>query len=260
MKFIKSPFFIGPAFILFLILLFQNCAQQFVADPGSNPPNTSQCVPSSTQTCPGLKPNIIVIMTDDQDEMGTLDVMTHVKALLLDKGIRFTNSFVANPLCCPSRATFLTGQLTHNNGVWFNYWGPDPTKILGGYGALLPTEQSTLPVWLQKAGYTTALIGKYLNGIGLDAPPTHIPAGWSRWFGAVDPTSHSFYNYTINDQGTLRNFGSAAEDYQADVLSAKAIEFINAQADASAPTIFSLTATKCKTAPTIPTIYRSLPS
>ena len=187
------------------------------------------------------KPNIIVIMTDDQDDRGTLEVMTNVKTLLRDKGVRFLNSFAANPLCCPSRATFLTGQFSHNNTVWTNFDGGfDGRK--GGYQGLQPTEGNTLPVWLQQAGYTTGLIGKYLNGYGSGTtPPTHVPSGWSTWIGAVDPTNHAYYNYTMNENGALRTYGSAVQEYKTDVLSQRAVDFITAQAGTAQPFFLWLT-------------------
>ncbi len=185
------------------------------------------------------RPNIIVIMTDDQDDQGTLDVMTNVKSLLLNKGVRFLNSFAENPLCCPSRATFLTGQCSHNNTVWTN--GNTYDGKGGGYGTLVPTANNTLPVWLQNSDYYTGLIGKYLNGYGISVSPTNIPPGWNTWFGLVDPSTYSYYNYTVNDNGMLRTYGNTAADYQTDVLSGKAVDFINARVNSSQPFFLWLT-------------------
>ena len=110
---------------------------------------------------PRPKPNIVLVMTDDQ----TLEAMRFLpktRALLGDQGTTFTNSFVNFPLCCPSRATLLTGQYMHNHGVQGNN---PPT---GGYSRLDHT--NTLPVWLRDAGYATAHVGKYLNGYGAADP------------------------------------------------------------------------------------------
>src|SRR3712207_5455716 len=124
-----------------------------------------------------------VVMTDDQT-VESLRVMTNVRRLLAAQGTTFSNSFVSFSLCCPSRATFLTGQYNHNNRVMGN--GPPD----GGYYAL--DNSNTLPVWLQRAGYYTAHIGKYLNGYGT-RNPTEVPPGWSEWRGSVDPTTYRFY-------------------------------------------------------------------
>ena len=80
--------------------------------------------------------------------------MPHTFAEIVDHGTTFTNYYDATPLCCPARAGVLTGQYGHNNGVLSNK---------PGYGDLAGNE-NMLPVWLQRAGYKTAIVGKYLNG------------------------------------------------------------------------------------------------
>src|SRR5262245_16038889 len=125
------------------------------------------------------RPNVLVIMTDDQT-VEDMRVLPKTRALLAAKGTSFANSFVAYPLCCPSRSTFLTGQYAHNHGVLGN------VAPAGGYQRL--DHSNTLPVWLQEAGYFTAHLGKYLNDYGVDSPAP--PAGWSRWFGLIDPTTY----------------------------------------------------------------------
>jgi N-acetylglucosamine-6-sulfatase len=161
--------------------------------------------------------NVVVIMTDDQT-VESLRVMTNVKRLLRDRGTSFANSFVTFALCCPSRATFLTGQYAHNHGVLGN---APPT---GGYAKLDHT--NTLPVWLQQAGYYTAHLGKYLNGYGR-ADPTEIPPGYDEWRGSVDPSTYLFYGYTLNENGTLHTYERA---YQTDLYARKAVNIINRRA------------------------------
>ncbi|OFW96588.1 MAG: hypothetical protein A3J37_05340, partial [Alphaproteobacteria bacterium RIFCSPHIGHO2_12_FULL_45_9] len=200
------------------------------------PPDLIQAI-YQTNTAP--RPNIVVIMTDDQDDQGSLDTMPQVQSLLLNQGVHFINSFVTNPLCCSSRASFLTGQYSHNNGVWQN--ARNTNGYDGGYGALAPTDGNTLPVWLQQAGYRTGLIGKYLNQYGIDVPQTYVPPGWNTWNGLVDPTTYAYYNYTINENGILHPYGSAPSDYQTDVLTQKALTFIDASAASSQPFFLWLT-------------------
>src|SRR5688500_18057510 len=65
------------------------------------------------------KPNIIVIMTDDQ-RADTLSYMPIVTSRLINTGITFTNSYATTPLCCPSRASFFSGLYAHNHGIWSN--------------------------------------------------------------------------------------------------------------------------------------------
>src|SRR5262245_32756792 len=98
-------------------------------------------------------PNVVVIATDEQTA-ADLAAMPQTRALIGDEGTTFANSFVSLSECCPSRATFLTGQYAHNHGVLNN----EPP--FGGYPRLRGAE--TLPVWLQRSGYATGLVGKYL--------------------------------------------------------------------------------------------------
>jgi N-acetylglucosamine-6-sulfatase len=171
------------------------------------------------------RPNIVVLMTDDQT-VESLRVMPNVKRLLIDRGASFDNSFVSFPLCCPSRATFLTGQYAHNHGVLSNH----PPE--GGYEAL--DNSNTLPVWLQRAGYFTALVGRYLNGYG-DRDPNEVPPGWSEWHGAVSNSAFGFYDYTLNEDGRLVRYGNDPAAYGTDVYAQKAVEIVRRRAASEQP-------------------------
>ncbi len=168
----------------------------------------------STQA-PG-KLNVLVVMTDDQT-VESLRVMTNVGAQLAAQGTSFANSFASFPLCCPSRSTFLTGQYAHNHTVMGN------ALPAGGFEKLDHT--NTLPVWLQRAGYHTVHIGKYLNGYGRRSA-TEIPPGWTEWYGSVDPSTYQFYNYTLNENGKTVKYGADAASYQADVYTRKAVDAV----------------------------------
>jgi N-acetylglucosamine-6-sulfatase len=171
------------------------------------------------------RPNIVLIETDDQT-VESLRVMTSVGQLLGAQGTSFENSIASYALCCPSRATILTGQYAHNHGVL----GNRPPE--GGYARL--DHSNTLPVWLQRAGYYTAHIGKYLNGYGA-RDPREIPPGWSEWHGSVDPSTYRFYGYTLNEGGTLQTYGRDAASYQADVYRDKALDVIRRRAPGAQP-------------------------
>jgi N-acetylglucosamine-6-sulfatase len=179
------------------------------------------------------KPNIIVLMTDDQT-LESMSVMPKTRALLGDKGTTFTRSFVGYALCCPSRATLFTGQYAHNHGVLGN--GPP----MGGYTRL--DRSNWLPLWLQAAGYRTMQVGKFLNGYGRLAPPTEVPPGWSDWHGTVDPSTYSYYGYTVNENGTLRTYGAAREPelYSTDFFARRAGELIAAAAPSEQPFFLSV--------------------
>jgi arylsulfatase A-like enzyme len=169
---------------------------------------------------PLQKPNVLVLETDDQT-VESLRVMPNVKTLIADQGVTFDNSFVSYSLCCPSRATFLTGQYAHNHTVWGNA-APN-----GGYYKLDST--NTLPVWLQRAGYQTILLGKYLNQYGT-RNPREIPAGWGDWHGTPDPSTYRYLGYTFNDNGTLTSFGNTTSDYKTDVEARRAVSILTREA------------------------------
>jgi N-acetylglucosamine-6-sulfatase len=185
------------------------------------------------QTTPTqAKPNVLVLMTDDQT-VESLRVMPNVNSLLARQGVTFTNSFASFPLCCPSRATFITGQYGHNHTIMGN------APPSGGYDKLAPTHANTLPAWLQRAGYRTVHLGKYLNGYGR-ARPLEVPAGWSEWYGSTDPSTYRFYNYTLNENGRLVTYGTGPANYQADVYNRKAVEIVRRLAPAPQPFFLSV--------------------
>ena len=180
-----------------------------------------------------VAPNVVVIMVDDMN-VSALPYLPNVRALIGTPGTTFVNSVVSYSLCCPSRSTFLTGQYAHNHGVLGN------TPPDGGFAKLRAAE--TLPVWLRRAGFTTAHIGKFLNGYGT-SQPTQIPPGWTEWFGSVDPSTYRMWGYTLNENGVLRTFGvPTVEDpalYQTDVYAGKAVDYINRRAPGAQPFFLS---------------------
>ena len=177
---------------------------------------------------PQKKPNIVVVMTDDQD-VASLKYMPKVQKLLIDKGMTFKEQTAVFPLCCPVRAAYLSGQAGHNNNVRGN------TAPSGGYENLDASQ--TIPVWLDDAGYVSTHLGKYPNGYdGTQHPERNgVPPGWTEWHGAVDPTTYLFYDYVLNENGTNVLHGSSPEDYQTDVLTDLAVDFVERRSDGSKP-------------------------
>jgi N-acetylglucosamine-6-sulfatase len=160
-------------------------------------------------------PNLVLIVTDDQ-WADTLDVMPNVRNLLGDHGVTFTNAFATTPVCCPSRASLLTGQYARHHGVLDNE-PPD-----GGVQSFRDTE--TLAVWLQEAGYRTSLSGKYLNGYER-FERGYVPPGWDDWH-VFAGGSEEFLGYWLNENGIERRYGTAPGDYFTDVVADRAISFI----------------------------------
>jgi N-acetylglucosamine-6-sulfatase len=180
------------------------------------------------------QPNLAVVMTDDQT-VEELAGMRHTRRLLAARGVSFDHSFVSYPVCCPSRATYLTGQYAHNHGVMGLY---PPT---GGYGRF--DKRNALPVWLQRAGYHTAHLGKFLNGYG-DQEPADVPPGWSDWHATVDYSTYNMWGYTINNNGRMKTYGRPFDEdprlYQTDVLAAKAAAIVEREAGGAKPLFLSV--------------------
>jgi N-acetylglucosamine-6-sulfatase len=179
----------------------------------------SGSMPTGAQAL-AAKPNIVFILADDMRK-DDLTYMPHTRFLLAEKGMSFENAFVSNGLCCPARATIMRGQYAHNTGVWLN-GGPDE----GGWHAYRSNgnEQDNVATRLDAAGYRTGLFGKYLNGY---SNTTVIPPGWDRWFATFHPP-WEYFDYDVNDDGTIRHFGTRASDYQTDVLKRETRTFIGA--------------------------------
>jgi N-acetylglucosamine-6-sulfatase len=201
----------GPLVFTLIALAATGCG----ADPG-------------TGRQPDERPNVVVLMTDDQT-LESMRVMPGVRRTLAERGTTFTRSFVSFSLCCPSRATFLTGQYAHNHGVLGN------RPPLGGYGRLDRNE--TLPVWLQRAGYRTMHVGKFLNRYGIDLGPYHVPPGWDDWHGSVDPFTYHYYGTALNENGTLRSYPSR---YSTDLYADLAEDLIGRAAQGDRPFFLSV--------------------
>jgi len=174
---------------------------------------------------PKRRPNIVLIMTDDQT-LESMRVLANVDRLMTKQGTSFTHYYASFPNCCPSRATLLTGQFAHNNGV------RDNVPPYGGVHNLKADQ--ILPIWLKQAGYHTAHVGKYLNGWGRngDIAP---PKGWDHWFGLIDPTTYKYYNYSVSSNGVRRDFGATPPEYQTDVLGGEVVRFIEERAGKRVP-------------------------
>jgi N-acetylglucosamine-6-sulfatase len=158
-----------------------------------------------------VKPNIVFVLTDDQ-HMYHVKHMPYLSSRPHGNWVEFTNAFENVPLCCPTRATNLTGQYSHHHG------------ILGNSGRNF-NDTATIATWLKSAGYRTALIGKYLNGYPYPNKPTnYIPPGWDYWAAFQDV---GYYNYRLNEHGTSVTYGSTSQEYSTDVLHRKALNFLD---------------------------------
>ena len=183
------------------------------------------------------KPNIIVLLTDDQ-ETSSMRVMKIVGKELKRKGVTMKRFYDNFPLCCPARTTILTGQYAHNHNVLSNS-APD-----GGYGVFNELHgDNYLPLWLQEAGYQTSYVGKFLNGYAepdeYGTVPSDVPRGWNDWH-VLAPSRAQYFGYTLNQNGVLTERTEAEEDYSTDVFTNKARRFIRANARTATPFFLEL--------------------
>jgi N-acetylglucosamine-6-sulfatase len=197
---------------------------------GAYPPGSSGDM--NAAEAQASQPNIVFILVDDMRK-DDLRYMPKTKTLLQGEGMTFENAFVSNPICCPSRATIMRGQYAHNTQVWRNTDGST-----GGWEAYHTRgyEDRNVATTLNAAGYRTALIGKYLNHYRVTTDPETLkPPGWDEWFVTLDPTTYNYFNYDMNDNGTVTHFGSRDSVYKTDVLSRRTNSFIGASAAQSEP-------------------------
>lgn len=169
-----------------------------------------------------LPPNVLIVLTDDQsyDTLPSLvgpPAMPWLQSQISMPGghwVTFTNAFLNTPLCCPSRASILTGLTSAHTGVTSNFDGADLD------------ESSTLATWLHDAGYTTGLVGKYLNDFPWDRGP-YVPPGWDRFFAKLnEQLGTTYYGYGLLDQGVPLNVGDAPGDYATTFLAEQATAFL----------------------------------
>ena len=188
--------------------------------------------PTATQATP-INPNFVFILTDDMRK-DDLAYMTNTRHLIESQGMTFNNAYVPLASCCPSRASILRGQYVHNHKVWYS----NQNSPIGGYqGWVTPGHESdNLATRLQAGGYSTGLFGKYMNGY---SKTTGKPPGWTDWFAMNSDTG--YFNYSVNDNGVTKNFGSTESDYMMDVLNTESQQFIQNSVTAGKPFFLYLT-------------------
>ena len=209
--------------------------------PDSPPPPP----PSHSRSDEMKPPNVLFLLTDDQDyllQSTRREVMPKLHEKIISQGVTVEYAFATTPECCPSRATILTGRYYHNHRV-VNNTGQ------GNCASMLWTrtgERATIAVHLQRFGYETYFVGKYMNEYGEDSAGGEydsrhdhastdlawVPPGWSEWF-ATGPTSTFgatdvyYWNYSVSDNGVVKNYpasgGGTEAEYSTNVWGARAL-------------------------------------
>jgi arylsulfatase A-like enzyme len=171
------------------------------------------------------RPNIVFIYSDDQNAADLNSrFMPNTMRLLAGGGTTFSDFVVAAPICCPSRAGMLTGTYPHNSGVYMNH---------NGFGSLTD-KANTIGSWMQRAGYHTAWLGKFLQGYRrVISDPTQPAPGFDDWLVSLKAR---YFNWKLySNRGGILHGGSKARDYYTDVLTDHAVRLFREQAKRKRP-------------------------
>lgn len=162
------------------------------------------------------RPNLLLITVDDAraDDVRRR-YMPRTGALLARRGVTFERFYSPFPVCCPARATLLTGQYSHNHGVVAN----------SGQGYEVFDDRRTLATWLDKR-YRTGHVGKYLNGYGVDRP-RYVPPGWDFWRAPLQRNLYKYKRFQVNEDGAVRRVRQYTTSYTGD----EAVQFLDQRSE-----------------------------
>ena len=177
------------------------------------------------------QPNILIIVTDDQ--RSGMQAMPATRHLFHAQGVRFPNGYVTDPLCCPSRASIMTGRYPHNTGVKSN---ADHSDIGVGNAAALD-QTTTFQRYLDDAGYTTALFGKFLNQWDPAAAPAYFDT-----FAVVNAVHNNYYRnrVSVGDSAAGVTNTFLSHGYNTTLIRRRAIRFLRSQAERPEPFLLYL--------------------
>lgn len=173
---------------------------------------------SLPQATTGLEepPNILIILTDDQRESGTMQALPNTRRVFARGGTRYTQAYATTPNCCPSRSSIFTGRYAHNHKVKRNIVGDAPQL----------NQQSTVQRYLRDRGYRTGIYGKYLN----NWESSESPPFFDDW--AIFSRPNRYYNVNFNVNGIVQN----VEGYSNRYITNRSLRFLRgSEADDTRP-------------------------
>ena len=210
----RHPCRVRVAASLLAVMVLAGCSAV-----GANAKTPKDTAPVGTMAS---RPNIVFVLADDLST-NLVPYMPHVRSMMR-RGATFTNYYVTDSLCCPSRASIFTGRYPHNTGVFKNsgrdggYWTFDRHRNPG----------RTFAVALQRSGYRTALMGKYLNGykpgLQFHFSRPYVPEGWNDW--DVAGNGYGEYGYSLNQNHRIVRYGGAPRSYLTNVLARLAKKYV----------------------------------
>ncbi|KAI1626105.1 arylsulfatase [Exophiala viscosa] len=215
--------------MLSLLLVSALCLAA-LTDAGSNVYKDDQLILQDGTQHNSKQPNIVFILTDDQDaRMDSLSYMPYVQKHLIDKGTQFRRHYCTVALCCPSRVNLWTGKAAHNTNV------TDVNPPYGGYPKFVSQgfNDAWLPVWLQDAGYNTYYTGKLFNAHTITNYDSPFVAGFTGSDFLLDPHTYEYLNASFqrNHEKPVSHEG----EYATDVLAKKAYGFLDDAVAADKP-------------------------
>ncbi|KAH8891800.1 Arylsulphatase [Thozetella sp. PMI_491] len=218
----------GPTVLLTALLLAARPA--FGSGVDLDDPQHRLLGPALDRPGSARRPNIVFILTDDQDyHLNSLDYLPLIKKHLIDKGTHYKRHFCTTAICCPSRVSLWTGKLAHNTNV------TDVSPPHGGYPKFLSQglNENYLPVWLQEAGYNTYYTGKLFNAHTVQNYHSPHVGGWTESDFLLDPFTYQYLNSAF--QRNRDPPVSYKGQHSVDVLAEKAYGFLDSAAEQDKP-------------------------